>query len=64
MLSLIHIFLIEGVTLLNSPFWVIHPLFCESLIVSGVTVFNRGPNGDGFLFISYFTNSNLSLFLT
>ena len=25
----------------------IHPLFCESLIVSGVTVFNRGPNGDG-----------------
>jgi polygalacturonase len=42
-----HTILIEGVTLLNSPFWVIHPLFCESLIVSGVTVFNRGPNGDG-----------------
>lgn len=39
--------LIEDVTLLNSPFWVIHPLFCESLIVRGVTVFNRGPNGDG-----------------
>ncbi|NDW11312.1 glycoside hydrolase family 28 protein [Bacteroides sp. 214] len=39
--------LIEGVTLLNSPFWVIHPLFCESLIVRGVSVFNRGPNGDG-----------------
>ncbi|MCD7901343.1 MAG: glycoside hydrolase family 28 protein [Bacteroides sp.] len=39
--------LIEDVTLLNSPFWVIHPLFCESLIVKGVTVFNRGPNGDG-----------------
>ena len=42
-----HTILIEGVTLLNSPFWVIHPLFCERLIVSGVTVFNRGPNGDG-----------------
>lgn len=39
--------LIEDVTLLNSPFWVIHPLFCESLIVHGVHVFNRGPNGDG-----------------
>ena len=39
--------LIEGVTLLNSPFWVIHPLFCESLIVRGVHIFNRGPNGDG-----------------
>lgn len=39
--------LIEDVTLLNSPFWVIHPLFCESLIVRGVHVYNRGPNGDG-----------------
>ena len=39
--------LIEDVTLLNSPFWVIHPVFCESLIVRGVNVFNRGPNGDG-----------------
>ena len=39
--------LIEGVTLLNSPFWVIHPLLCESLIVRGVHIFNRGPNGDG-----------------
>lgn len=42
-----HTVLIEDVTLLNSPFWVIHPLFCESLIVRGVHVFNRGPNGDG-----------------
>lgn len=39
--------LIEDVTLLNSPFWVIHPMFCESLIVRGVHIFNRGPNGDG-----------------
>jgi polygalacturonase len=39
--------LIEDVTLINAPFWVIHPLFCESLIVRGVQVFNRGPNGDG-----------------
>ena len=39
--------LIEDVTLLNSPFWVIHPLFCESLTVKGVHIYNRGPNGDG-----------------
>ncbi|WP_321335125.1 glycoside hydrolase family 28 protein [uncultured Bacteroides sp.] len=39
--------LIEDVTLLNSPFWVIHPLLCESMIVRGVTIFNHGPNGDG-----------------
>lgn len=39
--------LIEDVTLLNSPFWVIHPLFCNDLIVRGVTVENHGPNGDG-----------------
>ena len=39
--------LIEDVTLLNSPFWVIHPLFCNDLIVRGVTVINHGPNGDG-----------------
>lgn len=39
--------LIEGVSLINAPFWVIHPLFCENLIVRGVKIFNRGPNGDG-----------------
>lgn len=39
--------LIEGVTFLRSPFWVIHPVFCNDLIVRGVTVVNDGPNGDG-----------------
>lgn len=39
--------LIEDVTLLNSPFWVVHPLFCEDLVVRGITVINDGPNGDG-----------------
>lgn len=39
--------LIEGVTLLRSPFWVLHPLLCEDLIVRNVTVDNDGPNGDG-----------------
>ena len=39
--------LIEGVTFLRSPFWVIHPVFCTDLTVRGVTVVNDGPNGDG-----------------
>lgn len=39
--------LIEGVTLLNSPFWTIHPLFCEDMIIRDVTIINNAPNGDG-----------------
>lgn len=39
--------LIEDVTLLNSPFWVLHPLLCQDVTVRGVTVKNHGPNGDG-----------------
>lgn len=39
--------LIEGVTILRAPFWVIHPLFCENLIVRDVTVRSHGPNNDG-----------------
>ena len=39
--------LIEGVTLLSSPFWVIHPLLCKNVTVRGVHINNDGPNGDG-----------------
>jgi len=39
--------LLEEVTLLNSPFWVIHPLLSENIIVRGVSIINDGPNGDG-----------------
>ena len=39
--------LIEDVTLLRSPFWVIHPLLCNDVTVRGVHVNNDGPNGDG-----------------
>lgn len=39
--------LIEGVTLLRSPFWVIHPLLCENVTVRDVKMINDGPNGDG-----------------
>ena len=39
--------LIEGVELLNSPFWVMHPMFCKNVTVRNVKVYNEGPNGDG-----------------
>ena len=39
--------LIDSVTLENSPFWVIHPVLCESVTVRGVTTRSHGPNSDG-----------------
>jgi polygalacturonase len=39
--------LIEGVTIKDSPFWVMHPVLCESVTVRGVTVSSHGPNSDG-----------------
>ena len=39
--------LIEGLTFTNSPFWVIHPVFCTNLTVRGVTVDSHGANNDG-----------------
>ena len=38
---------IKGVTLLNSPFWVIHPLLSRNILVKNVKIWNEGPNGDG-----------------
>ena len=39
--------LIEGVTMVRSPFWVMHPLLSRNITVRNVTVHNDGPNGDG-----------------
>ena len=39
--------LLEDVTLLRSPFWVIHPLHSTDLTVRRVKMINDGPNGDG-----------------
>lgn len=39
--------LIEDVTLTNSPFWIIHPVFCENLIVRRARMVSQGPNTDG-----------------
>jgi polygalacturonase len=40
--------LIEGVTLIDSPMWMLHPVLCEHVVVSGVTIRNSAKNGDGF----------------
>lgn len=40
--------LIEGITIINSPFWTITPEFCENVTVDGVTINNpKSPNTDG-----------------
>ena len=39
--------LIEGVTIVNSPMWEIHPCLCTNVIVRDVTISSHGPNNDG-----------------
>lgn len=39
--------LIEGVTVVNAPMWVLHPLLCVNVTIRGVTVRSHGPNNDG-----------------
>jgi polygalacturonase len=37
----------EGITILDSPFWVIHPVFCSNVIVRNITVNSYNYNNDG-----------------
>lgn len=39
--------LVEGITLRNSPFWCIHPVYCDNVTVRGVTIDSHSPNNDG-----------------
>jgi polygalacturonase len=39
--------LIEGVTLKDSPFWCVHPIYCEDVVVRGLTIVSRHINSDG-----------------
>lgn len=39
--------LIEDVTIKDSPFWTIHPVYCDNVIVRGVTIESYFPNNDG-----------------
>lgn len=39
---------VEGITIINSPFWTVNPEFCENVTVKGVTIMNpESPNTDG-----------------
>lgn len=39
--------LVKGVTIINAPFWILHPLKSNNIIIDGVTVNSHGPNNDG-----------------
>ena len=39
--------LVEGVTLLRSPMWQVHPVLCSNVTVRGLTINSSGPNTDG-----------------
>ena len=39
--------LIEGVTIINSPMWEIHPVLCTNVTVRRVKISSHGPNNDG-----------------
>ena len=39
--------LVEGVTVVNSPMYEVHPVLCRNVTVRDVTVSSHGPNNDG-----------------
>ncbi len=39
--------LIEGVTIIDSPMWEVHPVLCENVTVRGLKIESHGPNNDG-----------------
>jgi polygalacturonase len=39
--------LIKEITIINAPFWILHPLKSNNIIIDGVTVNSHGPNNDG-----------------
>lgn len=39
--------LVEGVTIRNSPFWLLNPVLCTDVVVRRVNFVSHGPNSDG-----------------
>lgn len=39
--------LIEGVKIVDSPMWKVHPVLCENVIIGKVSIASHGPNNDG-----------------
>jgi len=38
---------IQGVTIVNSPMWEVHPTLSQNVLVEGISVNSHGPNNDG-----------------
>jgi polygalacturonase len=39
--------LIEDITIIDSPYWVVHPVFCDNVTVRGITIDSYNLNNDG-----------------
>lgn len=39
--------LIEGVRIIDSPMWEVHPVLCENVTIRKLTIISHGPNNDG-----------------
>lgn len=39
--------LVDGLTIVNSPMWEIHPVLCTNVTVRNVSIATHGPNNDG-----------------
>ena len=39
--------LIEGVNIVDSPMWEVHPVLCENVIIRKLNIATHGPNNDG-----------------
>jgi polygalacturonase len=42
-----HDVLVEGITVTNSPMWLLHPVLCTNVTIRGVMLTSHGPNNDG-----------------
>lgn len=38
---------VKDITLINSPMWMLHPVLCDNVTITNVTIHNRVANGDG-----------------
>jgi polygalacturonase len=39
--------LVKDIKIINAPFWILHPIKTNNMIIDGVTVNSHGPNNDG-----------------
>lgn len=39
--------MLKNIKIVNAPFWIIHPIRCNKVIIDGVFIKSHGPNNDG-----------------